>query len=150
MGISIYAEERDQKLEELESLTAKLELQERFFDMFLHQCPFVIWLKDYTHDEGRMLFISDKYTDIFGVSEKDYVDRLDKDVWPQTVAQYFRKQDLEVIETGEDVYRVEPTPLADDAAWKRCHTLKFPIRDREGRVVAVGGIAWPVGDGTIR
>ena len=70
-----------------------------------------------------MMFISDKYTEIFGVEEKEYVGKLDKDVWPESVAALFKKQDMDVIRTGGNVFREEPTPLATLEEWKRCMTL---------------------------
>jgi len=143
MGVSFYAEERGRAILELEALTEKLESVERVFDMFLHQCPFVIWCKDCTEGDGRMLFISDMYSDVFGVSEADYVGKTDKEVWPETIAALFRSQDMQVINTGEPVYMIEPTPLAREQEWRRCHTYKFPLKNKKGEVVAVGGIAWP-------
>lgn len=133
----------NRSIEKLRELTERLEKTERFFEAFLNQCPFVMWCKDYSDGSGRMLFISDLYSEIFCVTPEKYVGKTDYDVWPTHIADTFRKQDLEVIRSGVEVWRAEPTPLADKPQWKHCMTLKFPIKTPDGEVIGVGGIAWP-------
>ena len=130
-------------MDKLRALTIQLERTERFFEAFLNQCPFVMWCKDYSEGIGRMVFISDLYSEIFKVHPHEYVGFTDYAVWPHDVAEIFRVQDLEVIESGEAVWSAEPTPLAGKEQWKHCMTLKFPIKTPSGDVIGVGGIAWP-------
>lgn len=131
-------------MDELKRLTESLENTERFFEAFLRQCPICMWCKELDGDSLRMVFISDQYTNIFGVKNIEYVGRTDAEVWPRHIADYFKQQDLQVINTGRPVYEVEPTPIAQDPDWRVCQTLKFPITNNEGTIVGVGGIAWPL------
>ena len=130
-------------LAELRHLTDKLEFTETFFEAFLRQAPFVMWLKDYSSGEGRMVFISDKYADIFDVDDVQYVGKRDVDIWPPHIAEMFKRQDLEVIRTEKPVLMAEETPMANKTEWNSCMIIKFPIKDCSGHVIAVGGIAWP-------
>jgi len=139
---------KDPDLAKIRFLTEKLEHTETFFEAFLRQCPFVMWLKDYSSGEGKMVFISDRYAEIFGVDDSDYHGKTDDKIWPETVAAMFKKQDMEVMETGENVWMHEPTPIAKEPKWKYCMTLKFPIRDSNGKITGVGGIAWPSDGGS--
>ena len=130
-------------LSQLREITNRLEHTETFFEAFLRQAPFVMWLKDYSSGEGKMVFISEKYADIFGVDDIQYVGKRDVDIWPPRIADMFKRQDLEVMRTEKPVLMAEETPMANKKEWNSCMTLKFPIKDCSGHVIAVGGIAWP-------
>ena len=130
-------------LAQLRQLTDKLENTETFFEAFLRQAPFVMWAKDYSSGEGKMVFISDKYSRIFDVYDVEYVGKTDYDIWPDYIAREFEAQDRIVLST-ERTHAFEDLGVsATEEKWETCKTIKFPIRDTGGHVMAVGGICWP-------
>lgn len=139
----MYVDLAERRIDALRELTEQLENTERFFEAFLNQCPFVMWCKDYSDGVGRMVFISDMYSEIFSIPAAKYVGMTDYEVWPKEVADRFRVQDLEVVKSGAAVWKDEPTPHVGKEQWQRCMTLKFPIKTPSGEVIGVGGIAWP-------
>ena len=129
------------------NLTDKLENQERFFDAFVHQSPVVMWCKDYTNGDGRMVFISEGHAEIFGIDPDFYQGRTDFDIFPYEVAEELRQQDLDVMANGTQTFpQIGENAFTNDPQWNRNMCIKFPIKTTDGRAVGVGGIAWPLNE----
>jgi hypothetical protein len=51
----------------------------------------------------------------------------------------YEDTDRRVFETGLDIVSTEPAPVWNDKA-RMAVTLKFPVRDKRGHILCVGGI----------
>lgn len=110
------------------------ESEERF-QAFMNNSPAIAWMKDV---KGRYVYLSEAYERRFGVRLEDWRGKTDLELWPQEVANEFRKNDLEVLSTGRPLEVVEESPSPDG---RRCcwWNFKFPFDDASGRKF-VGGI----------
>jgi PAS domain S-box-containing protein len=103
---------------------------------FLDNSPNIIFLKDIW---GRYLLANKEFEKASKVVEKDIRGRRDEEIFSPQQAAAFRANDLKVIESGV------PMEFEEVAMWEDGpHTsivFKFPLKDAQGHVYAVGGVA---------
>jgi len=104
--------------------------------------PGVAWLKD---KEYRFVAVNERLREAFGMRAEDLIGKTDFDVWPRDLAEQFRADDEEVMNTGKPKRVEKPWGLADgDRIW--IETIKTPIFDEKGEVIATSGIAHDITD----
>ena len=89
--------------------------------------------------DGRYVFINRVYEKISGKTNEAARGKTSYELFPKAFADSSVAQDRTVIETGEIVEQEEEVRFDDGE-----HTLltvKFPVRDASGEIVAVGGIS---------
>ncbi len=97
----------------------------------------IIFMKDL---QGRYLEVSDGYSAL--LVSGPVVGRTDHELFPPEVAAIFREGDLKTIEAGHSMYFEELAPYPQGLrAYAVC---KFPLRNAEGQIVGVGGVATDV------
>jgi PAS domain S-box-containing protein len=102
----------------------------------LDNSPNLIFLKDIS---GRYLLVNKVFEQGLKLSERDIQGKLDEEIFPAGQAATFRANDLQVIESGAPV-EFEEVAMHEDGP----HTAivhKFPLKDWNGNVYAIGGIA---------
>ena len=89
---------------------------------------------------GKYLMVNRRYEEIFGVKAEDVVGKTDLEiVQDEDVAKELRENDNLVFDTGELVQFDEILDLAEG---ERAYvSVKFPMRDLDGTIYAVGGIS---------
>lgn len=95
---------------------------------YIQQAPLAMWLK--LGPELRMVTVNKAYTDLFGVSNDEYVGATDFDIWPQETAELFRRRDLAVIEAGKGLFAIEEVPVDHDdpdSELKKWIIIKYPV-----------------------
>jgi PAS domain S-box-containing protein len=100
--------------------------------------PAVVFMKD---RDGRYTQVNRQWTELFGVG-KPLVGRTDYEYFPREVADKLVDADARVWASAAPVTIEESAPLADGI-----HTfvsIKFPVTDNEGRMIAVGGVSTDV------
>lgn len=102
----------------------------------LAQAPACMAVKDL---EGRYLFVNDQYERFFHISSDGIVGKYDYELFEQSVAEAFVAADKSVLEEGKTQYIEEQAPV--DGVLHDFLTIKFPIPDQAGEVIAVGLIA---------
>ena len=110
--------------------------QERLAAIIDHS-PAIIFLKD---REGRYLLINRRFEEFaidLGI-EGPYLGRCDADLLPREIAERFRSDDLEVMETRRVKIFEESVELGE--VGRTGLTTKFPLLDERGEVYAVCGI----------
>jgi PAS domain S-box-containing protein len=127
-----------QHLDRTERVRAKeaLERSEARFRAFVEHSPAQISIKD---TDGRYLVFGPRRADKWGVRPEDAIGKTVRDILPKEVADRFAAQDREVVETG----RVLETEEVHSMPGGRyvSHSIKFPIRDAQGDVTAIGVIS---------
>ncbi|BDC47843.1 hypothetical protein F183_A01590 [Bryobacterales bacterium F-183] len=96
----------------------------------------VIFMKD---RGGRYLMANRRFEQLFGVGPEQVVGLTDHDIFPQELADTLRQNDLMVLEQGKSLAIEETVP--DDDGGKTYLSVKFPLRDPDGTISAVCGIA---------
>lgn len=127
--------ERD-LLAETQMAAEALDRSEERFQAFLRNSPVASWITD---EEGRVVFLSEPYTRLFGVRREDAIGRSPFELYPAPIAQTFYDNIRAVAETGGMLETVEPAPRPDGSLGQFL-VYKFPIRDVRGRLL-VGGVA---------
>ncbi len=111
------------------------ESRERLQGILTHS-PSVIFLKDV---EGRYLLINRKYEELFHISNDQIIGKTDYDVFPKDAAETFLRNDQKVISAGSPMMFDEEVPQ-DDGVHSYL-SLKFPIRDKDGEIAGICGVA---------
>ena len=86
--------------------------------------------------DGRFLLVNRHFEDMFGISLEDSPERTNSDFFPSAIAEVYSENDREVATTGDARQYEEPRDAG--GAWL---SLKFPLRDEDGKIYAVGGIS---------
>lgn len=118
------------------NLERQVELRTREIGSILKYTPAVVYFKDI---EGRYLLVNSRYEELFQVTNESIRGLTDYDILPQSVADQFRRHDLDVLTEKRSRQVEERIPQADGE-----HTylsVKFPVYDECGNPSGVCGIA---------
>jgi PAS domain S-box-containing protein len=96
----------------------------------------VIYVKDVY---GRYLLVNRQFELLFGASREEVVGKSDFDLFPPEMAEAFQANDRRAAETDQLLECEEEAPHPDGP--HSYISIKFPLRDGEGRVYAVAGIS---------
>ena len=120
------------------------ELQREFnhgavLESFYEYAPIPVWFKDTT---SRMYFINRSYEREWGVPQMKYRGATDYEVWPKAVADAFKENDRQVIESRKGFITTEMVPNDPENPTKVREWViyKFPVY-KDGEIIGVGGIA---------
>ncbi len=125
------------ELNKIEAAEKALREQRSFLNAVLENSPAVMHLKD---PAGRFISANPRFCDLFKRTPDDLVGKSDYDIFPKDTADLFRKNDLEVLESRATMNFQEVVPHLDGSS----HTyisVKFPVADAQGGVMAVCGIS---------
>ena len=122
---------------ELDRLYQSLRETERRQNALLNNIPDMAWLKD--HD-SRFIAVNQPFAQACGWTPHALVGKTDLDIWPPKLAEQYRTDDAEVMNSRQ-IKRVEE-PIADvtgNVAW--IETIKTPVVDENDQVIGTVGIA---------
>lgn len=103
----------------------------------LDSIPDLAWIKD---DHFRFHAVNEAFAELCGKPVKEILGRTVFQVWPQPLAKAFHSHDEEAIRRGEPV-RFEVEVEDQQGAMKTLDFIRVPVRDEDGRVVGVAGVA---------
>ena len=110
------------------------ESEERFRSV-VNNSPTKMDIKDI---DGRYVLINSVSEKLFGVSEEEARGKTTHEIFPDKQAGNFVAHDQAVLETGQTIEQEEQWELDDGN--HTYLTVKFPIRDGDGKITAVGAI----------
>ena len=118
-----------------EQIEAELADEQTRTSAFLNNTAVIAWMKD---EQGRHVYLSETYERRFGVRREDWMGKTDEEVWPQEIAEHFRKNDDKVLQTNQmiEVEEWTRTSAGDEAVF---FVTKFPFTDSQGQRY-VGGL----------
>ncbi|MDP2815567.1 MAG: PAS domain S-box protein, partial [Rectinemataceae bacterium] len=103
----------------------------------LDNIPDIAWLKD---RENRFIAVNEPFGKSCGFKPENLVGKTDFDIWPRNLAEKYRADDKEVMESGKRKHVEEPlTDSEGKSLW--IETTKTPIYDEQGNVLGTAGIA---------
>jgi PAS domain S-box-containing protein len=138
LGMARDITERHKAAEIQRALTQELSAKEAFLRTLLQTIPDMIWLKDMN---GVYLFCNSKVEDFLGVKEVDIIGKRDHDVLDQEVADAFVEVDRKVMAADGPNVEERWITFASDGHLALCEAIQTPMRDADGHVLGVLGIA---------
>jgi diguanylate cyclase (GGDEF)-like protein/PAS domain S-box-containing protein len=93
--------------------------------------------------DGTYKYINRMYSDLNGVAPYDILGKTDFDLHPAEKAEYFKKTDDDVIKTGLS-YEADEMLYLPVGGIMQVHIVKFPVRDREGKIIGLQGVFWDI------
>lgn len=102
----------------------------------LEHTPGAVLVKDL---DGRILFLNERAAGLLGTTAADAVDRMLADLVTPEEAEGLSAHDAEVLRTGEDV------EVREDVGDSVLLVRRFPIRDADGQIRALGSIGLDLG-----
>ncbi|HJR23570.1 MAG TPA: PAS domain S-box protein [Dongiaceae bacterium] len=117
-----------------EQVEAKLREVEGRFQALIQNAPFVTYVKD---SAGRYVFYNRESERVFRIGSGQHIGKTIRDVTPPDFAAIVAEMDRKVVATGEPMVRELRFPREVEYEWAL--VIKFPIRDENGKVVAIGG-----------
>ncbi len=103
---------------------------------WVEHLPKAAWLKG---PGGVMVAINRHYEARYGTSAAAYQGSTDASIWGADVAHEFGGNDQAVFDSGRAQVFEEPAPVWHDRM-RSALCLKFPVRDRTGQIIGVGGL----------
>ncbi|HLP97062.1 MAG TPA: PAS domain S-box protein [Sideroxyarcus sp.] len=98
----------------------------------------LVWLKDV---DGIYLACNSQFERFFGAREADIVGKTDYDFVDAELADFFRQKDREAMFADKACVNEETVTYADTGERVLLETVKTPVRDEEGILIGVMGIA---------
>ncbi len=120
---------------------AELQKSRDLIDSFLDNSTAVIYIKDV---QGKYILVNKMYEKLFRIKQSEVIGKTDFDIFSKEMAEVFKKSDLKIINSKEQLKLEELVPQEDGI-----HTYlssKFPLIDQNGKVYAVGGVATDISE----
>ena len=117
-----------------EKFVRKMQRQQK---SILDNIPDIAWLKD---NESRFIAVNSSFGRACGYNPNDLTGKTDLDIWPCDLAERYRADDREVMQSGKRKRVIEPLSDKEDGMqW--IETIKTPVLDETGQVIGTVGIA---------
>ena len=100
--------------------------------------PDLIWLKD---QNGVYISCNPTFERFFGAKESEIVGKTDYDFVDKDLADFFREHDQKAMQAGRPSINEEWLTFADNGYYGLFETIKIPMRDTNGNLMGVLGIA---------
>ncbi|ADC62307.1 multi-sensor hybrid histidine kinase [Allochromatium vinosum DSM 180] len=134
-GIVLFTDDVSPRKQAEQAQAAQRETENRFRS-FMDHTPVLAWLKD---DQGRHVYANRGFEQHFRLNWEDWQGKTDFELWPIEIAEVFRRNDQQVLATGQALETIEESvdPDGQPHFWL---TTKFTFDDQTGQTF-VGGIA---------
>lgn len=104
----------------------------------LQSIPDLVWLKD---KEGVYLSCNQRFEQFFGAKETDILGKTDYDFVDKGLADFFREHDRKAMQANKSSINEEWLTFAEGGYRGLFETMKTPMRDSQGRMIGVLGVA---------
>lgn len=116
----------------------KLEQERALFSTVIDNLPDHIYLKD---RESRFVLANKPLALWMGAAApEELVGKTDHDLFPQELADKFRGDELQIIESGQSKINLEETTQSASGSIRYVLTTKVPLVDRAGAITGIVGI----------
>lgn len=137
-GMFVFAAIVD--LSERQQTELALRNTQALYSSLVESLPLNVFRKDL---DGRFLFANQRFCQTVQKFLWELVDHTDFDLFPQHLAEKYRRDDLAVINTGQ-VFEAIEEHLQADGRKIYVQVLKAPVRDANGTIVGIQGMFWDV------
>jgi PAS domain S-box-containing protein len=132
---------KDQLIAELTELRQHIARDENRFRTLIDNLPVRLFVKD---RNSTYIACNPSYAQDLGMTSRDVPGKTDLDFYPHELAEKYRTDDRNVMESGRKM-EFEESYLKDG---QHCfvHTIKTPLLDETGDVTGILGIFWEITD----
>ncbi len=117
-----------------DELLRKTEFQQK---AILNNIPDIAWLKD---RDSKFIAVNEAFGRVCGKKPEEIVGKTDLDVWPRELAEIYRADDRDVMESGKR--KCVDEPLSDkNGLIQWIETIKTPVYNDKGEIIGTTGIA---------
>jgi len=134
-------EELKREIAQRERAKDVLRDSEALYSSLVENLPVHVLRKDLA---GRFVFANRSFCELVNRPLGEILGRTDFDLFPEAIAQKFRRDDQSVVERGELFKTVEEN--RQDGETRYMEVMKSPVRDAEGKIVGVQIVFWDVTD----
>jgi len=114
-----------------------LRQRESYLSAIIENQPGLVWLKD---TDSRFLAVNQAFAISCGKQKaEELVGKTDLDIWPKELAEKYRRDDFEIVETKKPVIVEEL--IYDQGKTRWFETFKTPVLDGQGMVIGTTGYA---------
>lgn len=135
----LYKDAQDEIAERMRVESA-LRASEQRFARFMQYLPGLAWIKD---TSGRYIYVNEAAQNAFGKRREEILGRTDTALFPPVTAAQFQDNDRRALSGGEGIQTIEYLEHTDGQTHASV-VNKFPIPDADGKVTAVGGVAFDI------
>ncbi|WP_190278362.1 EAL domain-containing protein [Colwellia hornerae] len=132
----ISAEKSIQRI--LKNSYRELESSQALINKLINTVPDMIWLKD---KKGVYLFCNSKFARMFGEQEGNIIGKTDNDFVDKKLANFFQEDDKNAMLADGSIINEESLTFADDGRSEIVETIKTPIKDSDGNLIGILGVA---------
>lgn len=122
----------------LNMIDDKLILDGAFLNTLVNTIPDMVWLKDMN---GVYLACNSRFERYFGAKASDIIGKTDYNFVNAELADTYRQYDHQCLKLNGPSINEEWVTYADDGHRELLETLKTPMRDNQGKLIGVLGIA---------
>jgi PAS domain S-box-containing protein len=109
--------------------------------MFLENLPQKVFLKD---KNSVYISCNKNYAKDLGIKSDEIIGRTDYDFFPKELAEKYRANDKQIIESGqEESIREKYIQQGQEIT---VHTVKTPVKDKSGETIGLLGVFWNITD----
>jgi two-component system, sensor histidine kinase and response regulator len=118
--------------------TAEMTRERARLNAVIRAIPDLVWLKD---PQGVYLGCNRAFEGLYGAPEADIVGKTDRDFVDEATAQSFRHHDQKAMAAEQPSINEEWLTFAEDGRRRLFETMKTAMRDGEGTLIGVLGVA---------
>lgn len=118
----------------------ELKRSQLLYESLVENMPLCVFRKD---RDGKFTFVNQGFVSFTGLTREKILGKTDFDLYPQHLAEKYRRDDVRVMETGE-VYDTEELHKTPKGAQRWVRVVKSQIKDETGNVVGVQAVFWDV------
>ena len=112
------------------------------YQSLVESLPLSVFRKD---ADFRLVFGNKGFCETIGIPLEKFYGKTDFELFPQDLAEKYRRDDMKIAETGQVIEDIEEI-LHPDGRRSYIQTLKTAVRDAEGQVIGIQGMFWDVTD----
>jgi PAS domain S-box-containing protein len=128
----------DHLTELVEEKSRELAISERFLKTTIDSIPDHMFIKD---RNLKFILVNNSYCKFHGKSKEEILDRSVHDLYPKKMADILESQDRQIFKKSL-ILNMSDFPLKDsNGSIHRVHTIKVPLKDLQGKVTHLLGIA---------
>lgn len=142
IGVAVVSQRRvAQALDETVRTNQRLLVSEQRLQAFFDNAESLVWIKDL---DGRLVAVNHYMERVFGLPREELLGRATSDLVPADLAAIYTDHDQRVLRGGQALSFEEPARHAHGG--QTYLSAKFPLRDGQGRVYALGAICTDISE----